>query len=86
MGYIEMSSESEAVLYAWLVEEVGELGRCLIRKRFDTDDHKSEVEKELGDVWNTLHAIAYKMKYTPSYVKTLASKKSEEKIGVPNEN
>lgn len=74
MGYIEMADKSDInVLFAWLVEEVGELGRSLIRKRSDSKD----TLLELGDVWNVLHAVAFKLGYTPSKVKTAAEYKSK---------
>lgn len=77
MGYIEMSQAPVEVLFAWLVEEVGELGLCLVRKRFSTETPEKELKLELGDVWNTLHAIGFKLKLTPSAMKSVALQKGQ---------
>lgn len=61
------------VLFAWLIEEVGELGRTLIRKRSDSGDPKLEF----GDVWNCLHALAFKAGFTPAAVKAAAMYKDK---------
>jgi NTP pyrophosphatase (non-canonical NTP hydrolase) len=82
MGYREMANVSDMnVLFAWLVEEVGELGRYLIRKR---EDEETSLGSELADVWNTLHAIAYKKGISPEQIARWASDKSKEKIGKGN--
>lgn len=74
MGYIEIAKAfSKEVLFAWLVEEVGELGRALIRKRDDAGDPLLEM----GDVWNCLHALAFQAGYTPAAVKAAAEYKSK---------
>ena len=78
MGYISMAKGEEVnSLFAWLVEEVGELGRVLIRKRIDSGNAKKELESELADVWNTFMALGFKLGYTPSKLKALAEVKAE---------
>lgn len=73
MGYIEMANLTELPkLFAWLVEEVGELARVVVRKRFDDKGEKVSVNEELADVWNCLHALAFKHGITPSKLKQLA--------------
>jgi NTP pyrophosphatase (non-canonical NTP hydrolase) len=73
MGYEEMARVTDiSILFAWLVEEVGELGRTMVRKR-----DPSKLNSELADVWNCLHAIAIKHDITPEQLAKIADNKGK---------
>jgi hypothetical protein len=59
-----MSRERFSYLVAWLHEEAAELGRCLVRRRFDTELTLAETLKEVMDVHNVLLAIIKRLERT----------------------
>lgn len=74
MGFREIAKAfpDPKILFAWLVEEVGELGRILVRGRTDGKDAKVVLEGELGDVQNMLWAIGNVLGYTPEDIVKMA--------------
>lgn len=70
-----MSEVEGNLLFAWLVEEVGELSKVLVRERFEKRDPEDAINEELADVWNCLHALAFKQGITPSKLKQFATLK-----------